>query len=91
MVSASHRRLGIAASLIKVCEEHAKASGVPSVMLRTTEYQPGAMRLYEKKHGYKEVGVVAIRGGFGVGSGWGGAKVIKVFTYLKEFGGQSQL
>ncbi|KAE9404580.1 hypothetical protein BT96DRAFT_410183 [Gymnopus androsaceus JB14] len=90
IVSASHRRLGIAASLIKVCEAHAVANGLTRVMLRTTQFQPGARKLYKEKNGYKEVGEQVYHAGIGLGSGWkwGRAKGISVFTYVKEFGTQ---
>ena len=51
VVSPSHRRLGIAQKLYQVFESHACKHKLSSVVLTTTEFQPGPRALYEK-NGY---------------------------------------
>lgn len=47
-VSPYHRRLGIGKLLLITAIAHAQERGLTSVLLRTTSYQPPAIRLYER-------------------------------------------
>ncbi|KAK1234175.1 hypothetical protein PQX77_002601 [Marasmius sp. AFHP31] len=51
VVSPHHRRLGIAQKLNAVFEAHARKYALESIVLTTTEFQPGPRVLYEK-NGY---------------------------------------
>ncbi|KAG5636258.1 hypothetical protein H0H81_008614 [Sphagnurus paluster] len=52
-VSPHCRRMGIASLLVQTLIDHAKANGVRTVLLSTTEYQRPAIRMY-LKHGWVE-------------------------------------
>jgi len=48
VVSPYHRRMGIATSLVGHLIAHARKNRLPSISLRTTQFQAPARRLYEK-------------------------------------------
>ncbi|KAF8652808.1 hypothetical protein AX16_004159 [Volvariella volvacea WC 439] len=49
VVSPSYRGTGLAGMLLDAVNEHAKARGLASLSLITSEFQPAARRLYERR------------------------------------------
>ncbi|KAF5373849.1 hypothetical protein D9758_000679 [Tetrapyrgos nigripes] len=68
-VSPYHRRLGIAATLMKVCEARARQFGLSTMVLTTTPNQPAAVNMYERG-GYK------VYNSRDLPSGWGTQKLL---------------
>ncbi|KAK7467274.1 hypothetical protein VKT23_004331 [Stygiomarasmius scandens] len=77
-VSPLFRRVGVASSLMRVCESRAKAYGLSRIVLNTSEYQTGAMRLYEGA-GYRIYNRRELRSRSGLG-------VVKMIDYCKNLG-----
>ncbi|THU91508.1 acyl-CoA N-acyltransferase [Dendrothele bispora CBS 962.96] len=64
VVSPYHRRLGIAAALMNACESRAKACSLSNMVLTTSQYQPGAINMYERA-GYRVYNRRAFPSGWG--------------------------